>query len=141
VSKFDPDKLRVDPTKQQTPIADESGLCRFVQPDGEIIMAQRVELPQYKPKRGRSKDAFIKMPWDWFEALDGADGQTYRLALYLQHLHWKSKGSPIKLTNTALAAIGVSRWAKYRALKDLALRGLIAVERAGQRSPTVRVIG
>jgi hypothetical protein len=41
VSKFDPDKLRFDPTKPVT--ADEDGLYRFPQPDGTVITARRVD--------------------------------------------------------------------------------------------------
>jgi hypothetical protein len=154
---FDPEKLRLDPPKLKTP-GDEDGLVKVVQPDGEIIMAKKVDwraerdrllaagfdpkllgIGGAKPVKGRQKQ-FILLPWNWFEALKGADGQTYRLALYLQYMHWKAKGGPIKLANGALAATGVPRHAKYRALGDLEQRGLITVDRVGRKSPIIRVV-
>jgi uncharacterized membrane protein len=64
---------------------------------------------------------FIQVPLLWVERLDGAGGQTYRVALWL-------------------LIEGVSRQAKWKALRDLERRGLITVERRSRRSPLVRVL-
>ena len=82
---------------------------------------------------------FVQVPWDWFEALNGATGQTYRLAMYLLYLHWKNGGEPIKLANGMLRNDGVSRQSKWRALADLERRGLLSVERRRRRSPVVQL--
>jgi hypothetical protein len=76
----------------------------------------------------------------WFEKLQGAAGQTYRLALYLLYTHWKDNGQPIKLANRMLRIDGISRYSKWKALADLERRGLIVIERRANRSPIVRLI-
>jgi hypothetical protein len=40
----------------------------------------------------KRREHFIMVPWAWVEKLNGAHGQTYRLALHLLYLHWKGKG-------------------------------------------------
>lgn len=83
--------------------------------------------------------ALLEQFVSWFEALNGASGQAYRVALYLLHLRWKDGEKPIKLANGMLGIDGVSRYSKRRALEDLARRGLITVERHQRRSPVVRL--
>src|SRR5215204_3763989 len=90
--------------------------------------------------KAEKRQPFIMMPWLWYERLDGATGRTHRVALMLLHLHWKSKGQPIKLTNVQLRMLGVSRQSKWRALHDLQGRGLITVEHRPNRSPLVRLL-
>jgi hypothetical protein len=77
------------------------------------------------------------VPWAWFERLNGAHGQIYRVALFLLYLNWKDKGRPIKLTNGMLRSDGVSRQSKWRALHELERRGLISVQRRPNRTPVV----
>jgi hypothetical protein len=83
---------------------------------------------------------FVKVPWAWVERLEGAAGQTYRVALCLLHLNWKAGGKPVKFPNGMLGIDGVSRRSKWRALNDLERRGLITVERRPGRSPIVRLL-
>jgi hypothetical protein len=83
---------------------------------------------------------FIMVPLAWVERLNGATGQTYRVALILLYMNWKGRGAPIKLTNGMLRIDGVSRQSKWRALGDLEQRGLIAVERRPSRSPLIRLL-
>ena len=80
------------------------------------------------------------VPWSWVERLNGATGQTYRVALILLYMSWKSRGAPIKLPNGMLEIDGVSRQSKWRALADLEQRGLITVERRPRRSPIIRLL-
>jgi hypothetical protein len=70
----------------------------------------------------------------------GASGQTLLLALHLLYLHWKGKGQPIKLANGMLEYDGISRFAKWRSLRELERRGLISVECRPKRSPLIRVL-
>ena len=88
----------------------------------------------------KRREHFVKVPWTWVERLNGAAGQTYRVAWYLLYLHWKGRGEPTKLANGMLRIDGVSRQAKWKALNDLEHRGLIAVERRQRRSPLIRVL-
>jgi len=98
---------------------------------------QQAHVPRKIRKR---RQQFVMVPWSWVEKLEGAAGQTYRVALVLLYLHWKGDGKPIKLPNGMLQLDGVSRRSKWRALGYFERRGLIMVERRHKRSPTVRVL-
>jgi hypothetical protein len=88
----------------------------------------------------KRRQQFVMVPWTWAERLVGAHGQTYRVALILLHLHWKGKkGEPVKLANGMLKIDGVSRQSKWRALRDLEMRGLVAIECRSRRSPLVQL--
>jgi hypothetical protein len=65
---------------------------------------------------------------------------TYRLALFLLHRHWKTNGNTIALSNVAIAEAGVSSREKWRALIELERPGLIVIERRRRKSPLIRVI-
>jgi hypothetical protein len=109
---------------------DEDWLKNYRLPSGAMV-----SMPAKIRKR---KEHFVMVPWTWVEKLNGAHGQTYRLALHLLYLHWREKGAPVKLPNGMLAIDGVSRQSKWRALIDLERRGLIQVERRPSRSPIIR---
>ena len=82
------------------------------------------------PKKIRKRrQHHIQVPWYWYEMLDGAAGQTYRLALSHLYRHWLSRREPVKLANGMLRIDGISRQSKWRALEDLERRGLILIER------------
>jgi hypothetical protein len=107
----------------------------FKLPDGTVVLERQI------PSSIRSwRRQFVKVPWTWVERLNGASGQTYKVALYLLYLHWKGKGEPIKLANGRLRVDGVSRFSKWRALGDLERRGLIDIERRPRRSPLIRLL-
>jgi hypothetical protein len=94
------------------------------------------------PHKRRSDLQFVKVPLMWKDRLAkaGAHGATYALALHLLYHDWKSNESPIKLSNTALADDGITRWQKWRALRELEQLGLAVVERRPRKSPIVRVV-
>jgi hypothetical protein len=99
----------------------------------EIAAAQPKPAPA--PKR-----QFVMVPMDWLDQLAGTSrANTYVVALHLLHLNWKNDGQPFLLPNGKLEAAGVSRFAKWRALKDLEQVGLIAVEKRPKRSPKITV--
>jgi hypothetical protein len=88
----------------------------------------------------KRREHFIRVPFNWWELLKNAPGQTYRVALYLLYLHWKGRGQPIKLANGMLQIDGISRYSKWRALRELETLGLISLECRPKRSPVVRVV-
>ena len=96
-------------------------------------------LAQVPAKIRKRREKFAMFPMAWYEALNGAPGPTYRVAIYLLYLHWKDDGGPVKLPNGMLKIDGVNRQAKWRALGDLERRGLITVERRPRRSPLIRL--
>jgi hypothetical protein len=117
VSQFDPTRLQLSPEQAALYAAAEAMPQKRVPPDVER----------------RRREHFGKVPWSWFERLDGASGCTCRVAMYVLYRHWKGKGQPVKLAN------GDSADAKTRALRDLEERGLVSVERHPQKSPVVTV--
>jgi hypothetical protein len=94
-----------------------------------------------KPQRGSQPGKFVKVPELWREQLCKvrAHGSTYRVALHLLHESWRTGNEAIKLTNVALAKVGVGREGKAIALKELRRAGLVAVEQRPRRSPIVTV--
>jgi hypothetical protein len=105
----------------------------FLGPDG--IPERRVSIGTV-PKRTKH---FIRIPMSWHEALRDATGRTHYVAQRLLYLHWRQRGQPVKLANKLLGIEGVSRQAKWRALRDLERRGLIELERQPRRSPVIRL--
>jgi hypothetical protein len=87
--------------------------------------------------RGTKNGEFTKLPSSWRVRLQGAHGRTYDLALHLLHLSFKARGRPFKLANGGLAEIGISRFAKRRALRELERRSLIEVQRNPHKNPTI----
>jgi hypothetical protein len=88
----------------------------------------------------KRREHFVRFPFPWLERLEGAPGQTYRLALLLLYRHWKGGGEPIRLANGMLAIDGVPPTTKLRALRDLERRGLAAVDWRLRKSPVVRLV-
>lgn len=104
--------------------------------DPEELPETRAVAPR---KIERRHEHFVMVPWTWVEALSGATGQTWHLAMHLLYLRWKGKGAPIKLANGMLKIDRISRASKWRALAELERRGLITVERRPKRSPLIRL--
>jgi len=74
--------------------------------DADALPERRAVVPRKFEKRRRH---FVKVPWVWVEALSGASGQTWHLAIQLLYLHWKGEGAAIKLANGMLAAATTRR--------------------------------
>jgi hypothetical protein len=92
-----------------------------------------------KPKKKeKAFEPFVIVPLAWVNRLVSARHiATYRVALHLLYLHWKSGGKPFTLSNKAVK--GVSRWRKWEALGELEALGLIRIERRRRRSPLITV--
>jgi hypothetical protein len=91
-------------------------------------------------KLKRSKREFIQITREQSDRLDKAKNlATYKIFLHLLFLNWKSPGKTIKLANGALEQIGVSRYAKRRALPELKRLGLIKLRQRPRKSPEIVV--
>ncbi len=102
----------------------------------EAVVERRV----VPAKIQRRRQQFVRVPWTWIERLSGARHiSTYRVAMYVLHLHWKRGGQPFPLANGMLAEDGVSRYRKRDALRELEQLGLITVDRRQRKSPLVTV--
>jgi hypothetical protein len=86
--------------------------------------------------KAKLKGEFVMVPHAWIERLAGASGATYGLAIELLYLAWRRKGKELTLSNRTA---GVSRYSKWRGLRELEKRGLVTVELRPKRSPTVRL--
>jgi hypothetical protein len=96
---------------------------------------------QVKQAPRRSREPFTKFPHSWEARLLRAKRvSTYRVALHVLYLHWRSEGRPIPLSNVALADKGVSRQSKWRALMELVHLGLIKIEKRRRKSPVIVVL-
>jgi hypothetical protein len=92
-------------------------------------------------KRKQRRRQFTMVPNSWKEDLQKVRYiVTYRVALHLLYLHWKSGGQPTTLSNTVLAEAGVStKRGKWRALAELEGLALVEVERRPRRAPVVAI--
>jgi hypothetical protein len=107
-------------------------------PEGIAVMGRAAAAKQARaqPKRQRQ---FVMVPWSWVERLKEARHMAaYRLALFVLYQHWKT-GKPVRASNVALKAMGVSRRSKYRAIRELERLGLVRVEARPRRSPVITV--
>ena len=100
----------------------------------DIVLPRRAVEPRKLAKR---RTHFVQLPWMWIEALSGASGKTWQLAVQLLYLHWRGKGAPIKLANGMLEIDGIDRFAKWRALNELERRKIVTIERRHARSPLI----
>ena len=112
-NRFSPDRLRLD------------------------ISEQRAVEPARIQKRRKH---FIQFPVTWYERLEDADGQTYRVALFVCYESWRSGNEAIKVPNGMLEMDGVPPDSKRRALRDLERRGCITVKWRPSKSPIVRLL-
>jgi hypothetical protein len=112
-----------------------------LRPEQAAAMAEAaVKQERAQPKR-RSREPFTKFPHSWEARLMKAMRiSSYRIALHLLYLHWKSTGRPILLSNVALARKGVTRQSKWNALAELTRLGLIKIEKRSRKSPVIRIL-
>jgi hypothetical protein len=108
----------------------------------EFIKTAKPKVSDGPRPRKRKRD-FVMVPWGWVERLQSSrSAETYRLAIYLLHEQWRSSGEQIKLSNVAvLEGADITRFAKWRALRELEEMGLVKVDRRGNgRSPLVKLV-
>ena len=98
-------------------------------------------VPFVSKRLQRRQKQFVMVPWTWVERLTKAHHiGSYKVALYVLHLNWKRSGQPFALPNRALEGLGVNRWSKWNALRELEQLGVIRVERRPRKSPIITVI-
>lgn len=85
---------------------------------------------------------FIKgpLPLDWFEVAAALPGKTLHVALAIWFQVGLERSPTVRLSQKRLARFGVSRDAKYDALKRLADAGLIEVVQSAGQAPAITVI-
>jgi|SRR5258708_6650960 hypothetical protein len=90
--------------------------------------------------RKKKRQRFALMPMSWLETVlrrrAGSD-VTLKVVLLLLHEYWRNGKRPIKLTNVALAKIGVNPESKRRALGRLRQMGVINVEGRKGKNPLI----
>jgi hypothetical protein len=89
----------------------------------------------------RKQRHFVRVPVFWVERLTEARHlASYRLALHLLYRSWKTGSHTVALPNGSLAAEGIARGTKWRALRELERLGLVVVERRQRKAPRVTVL-
>jgi DNA-binding MarR family transcriptional regulator len=85
---------------------------------------------------------FLKgpIPWSWIEKACRLSGKSLAVGLCLWRLAGATKSKTIKLSNSEVAALGIDRHAKTRALKQLEAAGLIEVIHHRGRFPRVTIL-
>ena len=96
-----------------------------------------VKAPQPGPKAARQRgEAFVQITATQADRLAGKSSAV-TVFLYLMFKSFRVYHKPFALPSDALEHAGVSRFAQFRALRNLVKRGLISVERDGPRKPPV----
>ncbi|MBM4049423.1 MAG: hypothetical protein FJ279_30375 [Planctomycetes bacterium] len=96
-----------------------------------------------KPATSTVVDPYLRgpIPLSWIERAARLPGQALAVGMALWHLAGlRSAQQHLSLSTERLAAFGVSRYAKDRALRNLSTAGLVAVDRKKGRSPRVSLI-
>jgi hypothetical protein len=89
----------------------------------------------------RAKAPFVKVPIWWAVQAAEATGTNKALVwIWLRRLSWKAATTTFPVPNSKLKKLGVSRWQKTRALRELEAAGLIAVEWRGRKTPLVTML-
>ena len=101
------------------------------------VAAVKVEIHQPKKRN----DKFARMELEWTaQAAQAANCPCCVVLAVIQFLIWDKKSLTISLPNAMLQRFGVSRWVKYRVLRDLERAGHIRLGRQGKRSLTITVL-
>lgn len=85
---------------------------------------------------------FLKgpIPLAWLNRAGQLPGKTLHVGVVLWYLGGLTKSATVRLGGKALTALGVSRDAKYDAVKRLREAGLISVEQRPGQAPLVTLL-
>jgi hypothetical protein len=114
-------------------------MSHYVHRHGRRIEVETVEVPGAPTKRPMG-GTFTRFPKIWRQQLRKvkARGTTYEVAMVIldkaRFAEW------VTLPNVGLAKLGIDRYAKYDAIKELREAELIMVEERGRRSPQVKAL-
>ena len=119
-------KTKSTPTIKQSPLSDIL--------DGS-------KRPGRKIPRHKSGERFIKgpIPWDWISKAANLSGGVLKVSLAIWFLAGMKKTATIKLSNSILDELGVSRRTKYRSLKAMENAGLITISQLSGNSPEIKI--
>ena len=97
---------------------------------------------QSAPSTEARKKSFIKgpLPLIWFEKAAILPGKALHVALAIWYRVGLERQSTVKLGQKVMSRFGVSRDAKYDALRRLVEAGLIEIEQLPGKAPIVTVI-
>jgi hypothetical protein len=111
------------------------------QPFNEVAYAWDRKAKTYVLAAERSQ-RFLKgpVPWPWIEVAAKLPGKALALGIALWRLAGAVKSQTVRLSNAEVAALGIDRNSKSRALRDLERAGLITVERRPGCSPRVTIV-
>ena len=112
---------------------------------------EQLTFPQSKSSLGLEKQAplhlkqrgkFLKgpIPLEWLTKAANLPGKSLHVAVALRFWAGVKKIRSIKLSNRSLKDLGITRYSKKRALKNLELAGLIIVKSHTGRAPTVTIL-
>src|SRR5262249_43198838 len=99
------------------------------------------ELMASAPAKRKKAEPFVKVPLWWIKKATTATRTSKALVcVWLLHLAWKTKSTTFPLPSGKLGKLGVSRYAKRSALRELEASGLIAVEQRCGKNPLVTLV-
>jgi hypothetical protein len=102
---------------------------------------RRRELEAAAPVERKKVEPFVKVPLWWIvQATKATNTGKALVCVELLYAAWRAKRRTFPLPNGRLAKLGVSRYAKQRALRDLERAGLITVERPLRKTPIVTLV-
>jgi hypothetical protein len=91
-----------------------------------------------RAKRGRE---FAQITREQLERLSqSTSAATLKVFLFLLLIDWKAPGKPILVANGGIKQLGVTRYAKYRALSELEEWGFINMRKRPSKSPEVTIL-
>lgn len=92
-------------------------------------------------RRERRKRGFALITREQLERLSlSTSAATLKVFLFLLLIDWKDRGKPILVANGGLKQLGVSRFAKSRALSELEELGLIEMRKRSHKSPGIVIL-
>jgi hypothetical protein len=107
-------------------------------PEAAAAMGRAAAAKPARAQPKRQRQQFVMVPWWWVERLKGARyTATFLVAHHVLLQHWKTGGRPVPVSNMALKPLGVSRWAKWRALQELKRLGLVNIQTRHRRVPLI----
>jgi hypothetical protein len=106
---------------------------------GEAAMPEAKGTALPDPVR-RSVEPFDKFPRWWTLVMKDAGVGSFKIALLLLHLNWKSGGRPVTVSAAAAKARGVGPRQKVTAISTLERLGIIRVERRFKKSSLISVL-
>jgi hypothetical protein len=106
---------------------------------GEATVPKAQDNAVANPAR-RSVEPFDKFPRWWTIRMKDTGVGSFKLALLLLHLNWKSGGRPVIVSAAAAKARGVGPRQKVSAVLELESLGIIRVERRPKKSSLITVL-